>query len=135
MLKNHYYSVHREKNENATCEICGKFFNVKATFNKHMLLHLDKTERLAHRKQCDHCGEWLLTKSGIYYHKKIHTSGIQKCEQCLIEFPHRLALMAHIRNYHRKLMYKCNHCEKTFDIGSKLRVIIFFRFEIFKSLI
>lgn len=29
-----------------------------------MLSHTDKSERLAQRKQCEHCGEWLLTKSG-----------------------------------------------------------------------
>lgn len=89
-----------------------------------MLSHVDKSERLAQRKRCEHCGEWLMTKSGIYYHDKIHTSGIQKCDQCQQELPHKLALMAHIRKHHREPKHKCSHCAKTFEIGSKLRVII-----------
>ncbi|XP_055317612.1 zinc finger protein 665-like isoform X2 [Sitodiplosis mosellana] len=121
LLRNHYYSVHREKKANVTCEICGKSFEIKANFDKHMLLHTDKSERLAQRKQCSHCGEWLMTKSGIYYHDIIHNSGVQKCNQCPTELPHKLALMAHIRKYHREPKHRCNHCGKTFEIGSKLR--------------
>lgn len=86
-----------------------------------MLLHVDKSERLAHRKRCEHCGELLMTKSGIYYHAQIHTSGIQKCDQCQQELPHKLALRAHIRKHHREPKHRCSHCDKTFEIGSKLR--------------
>lgn len=125
LLRNHYYSVHREKKANVTCEVCGKSFSVKANFEKHMLSHVDKSERLAQRKQCEHCGEWLMTKSGIYYHEKIHTSGVQKCEQCQTELPHKLALLAHIRKHHREPKHKCSFCNKSFDISSKLRVNIF----------
>ena len=109
--------------------------------------HTDKSVRLAMRKQCEHCGEWLLSKSGIYYHKQVnednkftffcikinvcilfefsqlHTSGIQKCEQCGMELPNRPALMGHIREYHRDHKHKCSYCEKTFVTAYKLRVI------------
>lgn len=125
LLRNHQYSVHREKKANLSCEFCGKMFNVKAIFEKHMLLHGDKTKRLAHRKQCDHCGEWLLTKSGLYYHEVIHKSDIQKCGQCGMELPHKLALSAHIRKNHREPKHKCKFCDKSFDILSKLRVNYF----------
>lgn len=114
--------MHREKKANVTCEICGKSFTVKASFEKHMLSHGDKTERLDQRQQCEHCGEWLLTKSGIYYHDKIHNAEIQQCNSCNIELPHKLALLAHNRKYHREPKYKCNYCGKLFDISSKLIV-------------
>lgn len=122
LLKNHFYSVHREKKANVTCEVCGKSFNIKASFDKHMLSHVDKEERLAQRQQCEYCGEWLLSKSGIYYHEKIHNGEIQKCKQCGKELPHKLALLAHIRKYHREPKFKCSHCEKSYDISSKLVV-------------
>lgn len=57
LLKNHNYAVHREKKPIITCEICGKSFAVKANFDKHVLRHTDKSERLAQSKQCEHCGE------------------------------------------------------------------------------
>lgn len=72
LLKNHMYAVHREKKASVTCEICGKSFYAKFFLNKHMVTaHTDRSERLAMRKQCEHCGEWLLSKSGIYYHKQV----------------------------------------------------------------
>lgn len=88
-----------------------------------MQSHADKSERLAQRKQCEYCGEWLLTKSGLYYHEKIHNSQPQKCDQCHKILPHRIALLTHIRNFHRERNLKCNFCEKRFDIASKLKVI------------
>lgn len=123
LLKNHCYSVHREKKAIVTCEICGKSFSVKANFDKHMLSHTDKSERLAQLKQCEHCGEWLMTKSGIYYHEQIHTSGVQKCTQCEMELPHKIALLAHIRKYHRERNHKCSYCDKSFPVSSELKVI------------
>lgn len=89
-----------------------------------MLSHTDKSERLAQRKQCEHCGEWLMTKSGIYYHEQIHTSGTQKCDQCNMELPHKIALLAHIRKYHRERNFKCSYCDKSFPVSSELKVNI-----------
>lgn len=151
LLKNHCYSVHREKKAIVTCgnliqrffvnqffafifykllkqriafsDICGKSFTVKANFDKHMLSHTDKTERLAQRKQCATCGEWLMTKSGIYYHEQIHKNDIQKCTQCLCELPNKIALLSHIRKHHRERNYKCSYCEKSFPVSSELKVI------------
>lgn len=123
LLKNHTYAVHREKKASVTCEICGKSFVAQFFLNKHMLTHTDKSERLAMRKQCEHCGEWLMTKSGIYYHKQLHTTGIQKCDQCEVELPNKLALKRHILEYHRAHKYNCSHCTKTFSTGSDLRVM------------
>lgn len=68
------YSVHREKKAIVTCEICGKSFSVRAHFEKHLQSHTARSERLAQRKQCEHCGEWLMTKSGMYYHEQVRTA-------------------------------------------------------------
>lgn len=69
--------MHREKKPKITCEICGKQFINNAALSKHMLSHEDPSEKLARSTQCEHCGEWLVSKSGIYYHEQIHTSGPQ----------------------------------------------------------
>lgn len=72
LLKCHKYAAHRNKIARVTCELCGKFFYAQFFLNKHMITaHTDKSERLAMRKQCEFCGEWLLSKSGIYYHKQV----------------------------------------------------------------
>lgn len=92
------YAVQREKKMKASCEICGKAFAIKAHLKKHMLSHIDKSERLAQRQQCAHCGEWLWSKSGMYYHEQIHTSGTQTCDICQRQFPHKIALLAHMRS-------------------------------------
>lgn len=122
LLTNHIITVHSEKQPKVTCEYCGKGFHVKAHLRKHIQSHKDKSERLAQRKQCKYCGEWLLTSSGVYYHEQIHTSGVQKCDQCQMELPHKIALLAHIRTQHREPKFKCSYCEKPFSILSKLKV-------------
>ncbi|XP_055317609.1 transcription factor grauzone-like isoform X2 [Sitodiplosis mosellana] len=121
LLKTHMYTVHREKKSIGTCEICGKSFNTIYLLDKHKLQHIDKSERLIERTQCEHCGDWIATSSGLFYHQQIHTSGPQKCKHCEMELPNRVALLGHIRNHHREHKYKCNYCGKTFSIPSTLK--------------
>lgn len=121
-LRNHKYNVHREKKPKVTCEICGKQFINNAALSKHMHCHEDASEKLARSTQCEHCGEWLVSKSGIYYHEQIHTSGPQTCEQCGAELPHKIALLAHIRKVHREARFKCSYCELAFTERTKLTV-------------
>lgn len=67
-----HLAAHREKKRRVTCELCGKSFFAKTYLDRHMLTtHTDKSERLAMREQCKYCGEWLMTKGGIYYHKQV----------------------------------------------------------------
>lgn len=39
-----------------------------------------------------------------------------------MELPNKLALLGHIRQYHRAHKFKCSYCEKTFSTASVLRV-------------
>lgn len=121
-LKSHTYTVHREKQRNLICETCGKSFYVKFHLDRHMLTHIDQSERLVEQIQFEYCGEWLKTKSGIFYHQQIHTSGVQKCEYCQIEVANRVALLGHIRKHHREKKFKCSYCDKGFTIQSLLKV-------------
>ncbi|XP_031627535.1 zinc finger protein 883-like isoform X2 [Contarinia nasturtii] len=122
MLKYHKYSVHRERKPNFCCEICGKDFYVKFHLDKHMLhKHTDKSERLIERKQCEYCGDWLLSKSNVFYHHQKHTTGIQKCNHCQMEFPNRIVLLGHIRQHHREHKFKCSYCGKSFANASKMK--------------
>lgn len=125
-MKNHKYAVHREKKRSVTCEICGKSFYTMFHLQKHLLSHTDKSERLTERTQCEYCGEWLMSKSGIYYHEQIHTSGVQKCPQCQMELPNKASLLGHIRSHHRERKFKCGYCEKTFSNASTMKVHFFF---------
>lgn len=74
LRNNHVTCVHKEKIRCITCEICGKSFYSNFHLKAHSITHSDKAERMAMRQQCEHCGEWLLTRSGINYHKQV---GIQ----------------------------------------------------------
>lgn len=122
LLKAHNYGVHRKKTASVTCHLCGKSFYTPFYLNKHKIIaHTDKSERLVMREQCSVCGEWLLTKSGIFYHKQLHTSGVQICEHCKMECPNRPSLLSHIRQHHRAHKFKCSYCAKTFSIRSDLR--------------
>ncbi|XP_055317606.1 transcription factor grauzone-like [Sitodiplosis mosellana] len=122
LLKMHMYAAHREKKIVGTCEICGKSFYRNFSLEKHKLQHIDKSERLIERTQCAHCGEWIATKSGEFYHKQIHTSGPQTCEHCKLVLPNKVALLGHIRKYHREHKHKCKFCDKTFQNGWKLKI-------------
>lgn len=95
-----------------------------------MLSHVDKSERLTQGKKCEYCGEWLMTKSGIYYHEQIHTSGIQKCQHCDMELPNKVALLGHIRQYHREHKFKCSFCDKTFSTASTMKASSEFTFHL-----
>ncbi|XP_031629987.1 transcription factor grauzone-like [Contarinia nasturtii] len=121
LLRNHKYAVHREKNRFSTCEVCGKSFYTKFHLDKHMLCHMDKSERLSERIQCQYCGEWLMTRSGVFYHHQKHTSGIQKCGQCEMELPNRVSLLGHIRQYHREHKFKCSYCDKKFPTRGTMK--------------
>lgn len=130
LLKSHNYANHREKKCTATCENCGKSFTSQVYLNKHMLSHSDKWERLAQKKQCKHCGEWLMSRSGILYHQQIHTSGVQKCRHCEMELPNLPALRTHIQRFHRECNLKCSYCDKSYNLPSKLRVNAIFYYNV-----
>lgn len=123
LLKNHMYAVHREKKAICRCERCGKSFYTKYHLDKHMNSHIERSERLTEKKQCAHCGEWLFSKSAVSYHQQIHTTGVQKCNQCQMEFRHKPALLDHIRQHHREQKFECSQCDRIFGLKSKLKVI------------
>lgn len=83
---------------------------------------MDKSVRLAQRQRCEHCGEWLMSKSGIYYHEQIHKADPQKCPHCQMEHPNKMTLQSHIRTHHRENKFKCSYCDKAYPIASKLKV-------------
>lgn len=122
-LTRHKYNVHREKKPKVTCEVCGKSFQSNAILNKHKVSHENDDEKLARSQQCEYCGEWLQSKSGIYYHEQIHTSGPQTCDQCGLVLANKIALQGHIRKAHRVAKFKCSYCDMAFTECSTLTVV------------
>lgn len=126
LLKSHKLS-HQAKKCIGTCEICGKGFYTNFHLAKHQNeFHRDKSERLHESKQCAVCHEWLLTKSGVFYHQQLHTSGVHICEfeDCKQEFSNRVQYLTHKRKYHREHKFKCSYCEKTYFVASLLKVLL-----------
>lgn len=106
------------------CEICGKSCRTKKMLQIHLASHIDREQK--NGIQCKWCGEWLQSNSGIYYHKQLHTSGPQTCNECKMELPNRMALQDHIRSHHKARNHKCNYCDKTFMTPYKLKVWFYF---------
>lgn len=119
-LKTHMSSVHHSVAR--ICEVCGKSCRTKKMLQTHLLTHVDKNLKTG--MPCKYCGEILQSPSGIYYHKQLHTSGPQKCNECTMELPNRNALQDHVRSHHRARKHKCNYCDKTYMTPYKLRVSI-----------
>lgn len=72
----HYWRIHPKTQRIFTCEVCGKTYNEKVKLKNHMMSHKDKSERLEVRRQCEICGEWLMTRTSYYNHKEVNADFI-----------------------------------------------------------
>lgn len=89
--------------------------------------HMDQTVKLPPKVkvQCQYCGEWLLSKAGIRYHKDLHTTGTVKCELCNTEWPCKNSYQSHYRAQHRERKHKCLLCHRKYETASKLKVFYY----------
>lgn len=91
LRQRHMYARHNKKI--LTCEYCGKTYSDKSHFNTHVQTHLDISERVFQPRPCEHCGDWLMTKSGLYYHEQVGTPIRPKFSSNLISFFHSFISM------------------------------------------
>ncbi|XP_033209660.1 zinc finger and BTB domain-containing protein 24-like isoform X2 [Belonocnema kinseyi] len=78
-----------------SCNICNMTFTIQHNLKRH-------------------CKRWHENPLRLYHLPKV-------CEVCKEEFPRRYLLLAHMKEAHNRLLYKCELCEKSFSEPMKLR--------------
>lgn len=103
------------------CDTCGKDFNRKANFKKHLRTH--KGER---PYSCSFCSKQYSQRSSLNLHLRIHTGEKPYvCETCGKDFIQRSDLTVHIRRAHTgEKPYRCKICGKCFPANNDLSVHI-----------
>lgn len=104
------------------CEICGLQV-VNSRLPDHMKKHVDITERLKSRVQCDICKKFLLSRTGLLKHMYIHSKSPANCPHCSRKFINRVGMLAHVRRTHREdRRLKCTICDFTVLSKYKFKV-------------
>ncbi|XP_055380692.1 zinc finger protein draculin-like [Condylostylus longicornis] len=114
-MKNHVSDIH-EKSK--ICQVCGKSFSSRK-FREHQRTH----EFLLAKVQCEICGAWLKSSSGLKTHMKNHQEALEvhKCNICSKISPNKGALKIHVKNHQTPKCHKCSVCKKGFKRPLALR--------------
>lgn len=101
------------------CDTCGKDFNRKSNFKKHVRTH--KGEK---PYSCSFCSKQYSQRSSLNLHLRIHTGEKPYvCETCGKGFIQRIHLIVHMRRAHTgEKPYLCKTCGKCFTASSELSV-------------
>ncbi|KAM7349710.1 transcription factor grauzone-like isoform 2-T2 [Cochliomyia hominivorax] len=110
-LTRHIQNTHKYKKCHV-CDVCGKKFKNKDSFQKHYASHQGIVEPAA---QCSICNRWLKNKHSLRLHRFVHEKNPTPCDVCgkIFETKHRLR--KHKDYWHKSdLNLQCNFCEKVF---------------------
>lgn len=96
------------------CNQCKAEFFFFKTLTNHMNEH--STDHV-----CDVCGRCFLLADRLRAHVRIHKESAVKCDYCGKICNSKMLLRSHIRSKHKKLLFMCSICNKTFP-SSRTRV-------------
>ncbi|XP_059092595.1 zinc finger protein 501-like [Tigriopus californicus] len=118
---NRHLKSHENKVGAFTCNFCGKSFDVKHKFQRHMRLHLSEK-----KFKCHVCHMSFLQREFLSRHLLTHSGENPfKCNQCGKGFNQLINLKQHIERLHSsdasKKTHKCSHCEKRFYTSPELK--------------
>lgn len=106
------------------CDICGKKFKFKPSFDTHVLEHQGIVQP---PMQCQICGEWKKNKNGLRLHMASHNKIDVKCKYCGRECPSQQALRRHVQYMHRRPpSWQCKYCDRLFKAKCALEVLLAF---------
>lgn len=110
-MRNHIGSVHNNIYHHI-CDICGKKFKSKTSFQKHYDEHLGIVEPPA---QCTICGAWLKNQHSLRVHHQTHEDTQFACDICGKFFKTKKNLSRHKGYWHRRERnLSCSYCDKVF---------------------
>lgn len=110
-LRRHIQSIHEDLHPHV-CDICGKKFKFKPSFERHLLEHQGV---VAPAMECPVCGVWLKNEHSLRLHRFTHDSTDTVCPHCSKTCSSRTALRAHIKYAHKLTTnLQCTYCEKSF---------------------
>ena len=91
-----------------SCDACGKLFCSRSGLFKHKAnVHGAGNKPMP---KCDICNKGFISKETLNKHKKFYHGNFKvNCDQCGKTFRSPDALL-----YHRKTLYYCEHCEKSY---------------------
>ena len=99
------------------CEICGKSFNLKQNFNRHLKRHEND-------QKCEFCEKSFSNVKDLKKHILVVHEGKKGglgCEECGKVFPKKSNLILHIKTVHEKQRnFICQVCNKGFGIQANL---------------
>ncbi|XP_062121482.1 serendipity locus protein beta [Drosophila sulfurigaster albostrigata] len=147
-LEKHIKSDNCQKNEYATCNICGLKVKDEEVLDLHMNLHEGKTElecrycskKFSHKRnvlrhmevhwdkkkyQCEKCGERFSLSWLMYNHLMRHDAEEHAliCEVCHQQFKTKRTYKHHLRTHQTdRPRYQCPDCEKSFVDKYTLKV-------------
>ncbi|KAH8311624.1 hypothetical protein KR044_007270 [Drosophila immigrans] len=147
-LEKHIKSDNCQKNEYATCNICGLKVKDEEVLDLHMNLHEGKTElecrycskKFSHKRnvlrhmevhwdkkkyQCEKCGERFSLSWLMYNHLMRHDAEEHAliCEVCNQQFKTKRTYKHHLRTHQTdRPRYQCPDCEKSFVDKYTLKV-------------
>lgn len=110
-LRRHIQSIHEDLHPHV-CDICGKKFKFKPSFERHLLEHQGV---VAPAMQCPVCMVWLKNEHSLRLHRFTHDSTDTVCPHCSKTCSSRTALRAHVKYAHKlTTSLQCTYCEKSF---------------------
>lgn len=121
-LTRHYNIIHLKINDIITCDICGRTFKYKYSYQEHC-----KTKHgigLRARTPTNIDIKNNMNKQVVTTDKNITTMQYS-CKICKVKFPDNIALQKHIEIQHTVNKYKCNDCGRHFETNYILGQHIF----------
>jgi uncharacterized Zn-finger protein len=119
----HFDGAHAKKNSHV-CEICGRSFAWKGTFNMHVKRHMTESKDRPHVCPFEGCGKTFLARKDLQVHTNVHTGKKDYlCQHCGKGFSQRANYDRHILCKHTDNAarnFNCHICGKSFLTKSLL---------------
>ena len=102
------------KKKNFECSYCGRTFTQNFTLNKHMQLHTGQFSYY-----CESCRKGFNNSGNYKAHIRAHEGLKYHCEYCSKTYMDKQKLKYHMSVHTGQYKFKCNTCEKGFNIASE----------------